>query len=80
MQGTKSLSGENRVSSKADDAVIDCRNLWKIFGLPSSFPTDEKHYLYELGTAIRPPKEVRTIDTIQGYRQIRQANRCECVL
>lgn len=52
----------------------------KAFKLPSAHPVGGKHYLYELGTAIRPPREVRTIDKIKGYTQIRQAARCWCFI
>jgi len=51
----------------------------KDFDLPSPRPT-EKHYLYELGTPIHPPKEVRTIDKANGYTQIQQAARCKCFI
>ncbi len=50
------------------------------FRLPSSLPIGEKHYLYELGAAIRPPKKVRTYDETQGYMQIQRAKRCECFI
>lgn len=52
----------------------------KGFNLPSPHPTGEKHYLYELGPAIRPPKEVRTIDKAKGYTQIQRSARCECFI
>jgi hypothetical protein len=50
------------------------------FNLSSPHPTGEKHYLYELGTAIRPPREVRTIDKAKGYTQIQRSARCECFI
>jgi len=50
------------------------------FNLPSSHPTGGKHYLYTLGTAIYPPKEIRTLDKAKGYTQIQQSNRCECFI
>ena len=48
------------------------------FSLPSPHPAGGKHYLYELGPAIRPPKEVRTIDKANGFTQIQRSARCEC--
>lgn len=50
------------------------------FNLPSPHPTGEKHYLYELGAAIHPPKEVRTIDKANDYVQIQRSARCECFI
>lgn len=58
--------------------VID--DYQKDFGLPSSVPTGEKHYLYELGDAIRPEKEVKTIDKAKGFIQIQRSARCECFI
>lgn len=52
----------------------------KAFNLPSQHPTGEKHYLYDLGPSIRPPKEVRTFDKSKGYTQIQRSARCECFI
>ena len=48
------------------------------FGLPFPTPAGKKHYLYELGTAIRPAKKVSTIDKANGFTQIQRSARCEC--
>ena len=50
------------------------------FNLPSPHLIKPPHYLYELGPAIHPPKEVRTIDKSKGYTQIQRAARCECFI
>ena len=50
------------------------------FNLPSPQDAGGEHYLYELGPAIRPIKEVRTVDKTRGYTNIRQANRCWCFI
>lgn len=50
------------------------------FNLPSPHPIEKKHYLYDLGPAICPPKEVRTIDKAKGYTQIQRSARCECFI
>lgn len=52
----------------------------KAFDLPDPYPCGRKHYLYELGTAIRPPKEIRTIDKVKKYTQIQRSNRCWCFI
>ena len=50
------------------------------FNLPSPHLIDPPHYLYELGSAIHPPKEVRTSDKSKGYTQIQQSAHCECFI
>ena len=50
------------------------------FNLPSPHLIKPPHYLYELGPAIHPPKEVRTIDKSKGYTQIQRSARCECFI
>ena len=56
------------------------KDFQEAFNLPSPHPTNSPHYLYELGSAIHPPKEVRTIDKSKGYTQIQRAARCECFI
>ncbi|MCY4229129.1 MAG: PD-(D/E)XK nuclease family protein [Gammaproteobacteria bacterium] len=50
------------------------------FNLPSAHPAGGEHYLYELGPAIRPAKEVRTLDKTRGYTQIQKSARCWCFI
>ena len=50
------------------------------FNLPSPHLIKPPHYLYELGPAIHPPKEVRTNDKCKGYTQIQRAARRECFI
>lgn len=50
------------------------------FKLPSPCPAWAKSYLYELGAAITPSKEVRTFDKLKGFSQIQRSARCYCFL
>ena len=56
------------------------KDFQEAFNLPSPHLIDPPHYLYELGSAIHPPKEVRTSDKSKGYTQIQRAARCECFI
>ena len=56
------------------------KDFQEAFNLPSPHLIKPPHYLYELGPAIHPPKEVRTSDKSKGYTQIQQAARCECFI
>lgn len=49
------------------------------FDLPNPFPID-KHYLYELGPAIKPAKEIRTNDKAKGFTQITMSARRWCFI
>ena len=50
------------------------------FDLPSARDAGGQHYLYELGPAIRPIKEVRTVDKAGGYKGIRRDDHCWCFI
>ena len=56
------------------------KDFQEAFNLPSPHLIDPPHYLYELGSAIHPPKEVRTSDKSKGYTQIQQSAHCECFI
>ena len=61
------------------DSYTVIENYQEAFNLPKPYPI-AKHYLYELGPAIKPRKEVRTIDKAKGYTQIMMAARCWCFI
>ena len=56
------------------------KDFQEAFNLPSPHLIKPPHYLYELGPAIHPPKEVRTNDKYKRYTQIQQAARRECFI
>ena len=56
------------------------KDFQEAFNLPSPHLIKPPHYLYELGPAIHPPKEVRTNDKYKGYTQIQRAARRECFI